>query len=162
MKYMFLPFKRYFDFSGRSRRMEFWVFNLFIFIVLVVLALVAASGFESTAILETEMGEAGEVSELGELEAVSAFMTNTFESLKPIFFLLILFVLATFIPSIAVGVRRLHDRNMSGWWYLLFFFGMVIPLIGPLITLAFIVIFLLPGTSGPNRFGDDPKQADFE
>ena len=32
------------------------------------------------------------------------------------------------IPAAAVGVRRLHDTNRSGWWYLLFFnsFGRII------------------------------------
>ncbi|HEX7381690.1 MAG TPA: DUF805 domain-containing protein, partial [Nevskiaceae bacterium] len=30
-----------------------------------------------------------------------------------------LFVLATFIPSWAVCVRRLHDTNRSGWWVLI-------------------------------------------
>ncbi len=60
-----------------------------------------------------------------------------------------LFSLALFIPSITVGVRRLHDRDMSGWWMLL----MLIPFIG---ILVLIILFILPGTTGPNRFGPDP------
>ncbi len=60
-----------------------------------------------------------------------------------------LFSLAIFIPSITVGVRRLHDRDMSGWWLLL----ALIPIIG---TIALIVIFILRGTEGENRFGPDP------
>ena len=60
-----------------------------------------------------------------------------------------LFSLAILIPSITVGVRRLHDRDMSGWWMLL----MLLPLIGMLILL---VIFVMKGTDGSNRFGPDP------
>lgn len=60
-----------------------------------------------------------------------------------------IFSIVIFIPSITVAVRRLHDRDMSGlWWFLNF-----IPLIG---TLILLVIYALPGTPGPNRFGPDP------
>lgn len=57
-----------------------------------------------------------------------------------------LFSLATLLPGIAVGVRRLHDTDRSGWWLLLAF----IPLIGAIIL---IVWFATEGTRGPNRFG---------
>ena len=60
-----------------------------------------------------------------------------------------LFSLALFIPSITVGIRRLHDRDMSGWWMLLVF----VPFIG---AIALLVIFVLRGTDGANRFGPDP------
>ena len=54
--------------------------------------------------------------------------------------------LATLIPSIAVGVRRLHDLDKSGWWLLL---GLV-PLIGFIVLLYW---FCQPGTPGPNQYG---------
>jgi uncharacterized membrane protein YhaH (DUF805 family) len=60
-----------------------------------------------------------------------------------------LYLLAVLIPSIALSIRRLHDRDKSGWWFLLAF----IPLIGALILLVW---FALPGTAGNNRFGPDP------
>jgi len=60
-----------------------------------------------------------------------------------------LFSLVLFIPSITVGVRRLHDRDMSGWWMLL----MIVPIIG---VIALLIIFALRGTDGTNRFGPDP------
>jgi uncharacterized membrane protein YhaH (DUF805 family) len=59
------------------------------------------------------------------------------------------FGLVMIIPNISVAVRRLHDRDYSGWWYLLVF----IPLIGWLIL---FIWFCLKGTDGPNRFGPDP------
>ncbi len=51
---------------------------------------------------------------------------------------------AVLIPSIAVGVRRMHDTDRSGWWLLL-----------PLVNLIFLVLDTQPGT---NRFGSDPKR----
>jgi uncharacterized membrane protein YhaH (DUF805 family) len=60
-----------------------------------------------------------------------------------------IFALAVLLPGIAVGVRRLHDLDRSGWWLLLGF----IPLIGAIVL---IVWFVGRGTPGPNRFGPDP------
>ena len=71
--------------------------------------------------------------------------------------LLPLWWLATLIPNIAVNVRRLHDRDMSGWWFLGFIVASQIPLIGILASIAYLVLMLLPGTPGANRFGEDPK-----
>ena len=61
-----------------------------------------------------------------------------------------LFSLAVLIPSIAVGVRRLHDTNRSGWWMLI---GLV-PLVGAIVLIYF---FASEGTAGPNQYGPDPK-----
>lgn len=71
--------------------------------------------------------------------------------------LFLFWYLAILIPSIAVAVRRLHDRDMSGWWYLGFMVVSFIPFVGFIASIAFIVIMALPGTEGPNRFGLDPK-----
>jgi uncharacterized membrane protein YhaH (DUF805 family) len=62
----------------------------------------------------------------------------------------VIFSLGVFIPTLAVSVRRLHDTDRRGWWYLLIF----IPILGGL---ALLVLFCLNGTEGPNRFGPDPK-----
>lgn len=61
-----------------------------------------------------------------------------------------LFAIATFLPTLAVQVRRLHDINRSGWWVLL---GLI-PLIGFIIL---VIWFIKPGDAGPNRFGSDPR-----
>jgi uncharacterized membrane protein YhaH (DUF805 family) len=58
------------------------------------------------------------------------------------------FTLATFLPGLAVTIRRLHDLDRSGWWIFLNF----VPLIG---VIVLIVWFCTRGTSGPNRFGPD-------
>ncbi len=140
MHWMILPFKRYAEFTGRSRRMEYWMFALFNVIVVVGLAFVT--------------GGAGFLAGLADPTATGAGIGALFGGLGVV---IVLYVLAVIIPSIAVTVRRLHDRDMSGWWYLGFFVGGLIPYIGFLVSIAFLVIMLLPGTVGPNRFGDDPK-----
>ena len=60
-----------------------------------------------------------------------------------------LFSLATIIPNLAVGARRLHDTDRSGWWQLIVF----IPLIG---IIVLIVWMASRGKPGPNRFGENP------
>ena len=57
--------------------------------------------------------------------------------------------LAIVVPSIGVGVRRLHDLDKSGWWLLL----SCIPVIGFIILVFW---FIQQGTAGQNRFGADP------
>jgi len=54
-------------------------------------------------------------------------------------------------PSLAIGVKRWHDRGKSGWWMLIMF----VPVLGFLWTL--VECGFLPGTDGPNRFGDAPQ-----
>ena len=61
-----------------------------------------------------------------------------------------IFGLVTFIPSIAVSARRLHDIDKSGWWQLI----NIIPLIGWIVFLIWVCSL---GTRGPNRFGDSPE-----
>ena len=62
-----------------------------------------------------------------------------------------IFELVTFLPTLAVNVRRLHDINRTGWWTLIVF--------------TVVGVFLLlywackKGTAGPNRFGPDPLSA---
>jgi uncharacterized membrane protein YhaH (DUF805 family) len=61
-----------------------------------------------------------------------------------------LFWLALLIPNIALMVRRLHDRDMSGWIVLL---GLI-PYVG---WIVLMLLALFDGDRGPNRFGEDPK-----
>lgn len=57
-------------------------------------------------------------------------------------FLSLVVWLGLLVPTIAVGVRRMHDVDKSGWFLL-------IPIYN-------LILALTPGTSGPNRFGPDP------
>jgi len=87
-----------------------------------------------------------------------------------------LFLLATLVPSLAVGVRRLHDTGRPGWWLLigygpfllslcLTYLGMVqlaliVSIVALLGFIVLLVFFVLEGTRGPNEYGPDPKGAD--
>jgi uncharacterized membrane protein YhaH (DUF805 family) len=52
--------------------------------------------------------------------------------------------LALLLPYLAVGVRRMHDRNKSGWF-------LIVPLFN-------IYLLATVGDSGPNRFGPKPSK----
>lgn len=61
----------------------------------------------------------------------------------------LLFGLATFLPSISVSVRRLHDLDRTGWWWWL----VLVPIIG---WIVLIVFYATKGTDGQNGYGPDP------
>jgi uncharacterized membrane protein YhaH (DUF805 family) len=172
MNWMILPLKRYFDFKGRSRRKEYWMYTLFLVIVSIVLSILdAVLGLGGSAVGDAEtsptaMGASGALS--------GGLLAN-------------LFALGTFIPSLAVAVRRLHDLDRSGWWVLLPFgpfvigavlmaagfmqamsgsgdgmgaaamAGMVLIGVGLICAIVLLVWYCTEGTRGPNRFGEDPK-----
>lgn len=122
------PLKKYFDFSGRASRQEYWSFYLFQLLVTIGLGIISAIGF---AFVMAGKPAGWIVAGPGGLG----------------FFL---FTLYTVIPMLAAGARRLHDRGMSGWFLLL---GLI-PYIGGIIL---IVLLVLPGDTGPNKYGEDPK-----
>ncbi len=127
-----MPYRRYFEFSGRSRRKEYWMFALFNFLVyLAFMVLMFALGGSMQYNGEAAMGP-----------LVSVVMIAMF-----------IWAIATIIPSLAVTFRRLHDTDHSAWWILI---GLV-PIIGALVLLYF---YLIEGTHGANRFGPDPKEGE--
>ena len=84
----------------------------------------------------------------------------------------ILLMLVVYIPllvsSVFVGIKRLHDRDKSGWWLLVFYLvpmllnglgdvSMIFSLVAFGITIwAFVELGCLRGTQGPNIYGPDP------
>ncbi len=132
MDWMLMPLRRYADFSGRSRRKEYWMFTLFILLVYVAFFALMAVGGGLTGMFEPGTG-AG-------IPVVGWIVISLF----------VIFALAIFIPALAVVVRRLHDQDKSGWFILIQF----IPYIGGIIMLIFMCI---DGTKGENRYGPDPK-----
>jgi uncharacterized membrane protein YhaH (DUF805 family) len=156
MEWMLLPYRRYAEFSGRSRRKEFWMFQLFNMIVVAVLYAMVLGGGGLSALMAGAAVERGAQPDLAQV------------SLGPVFWigvlLLTVYGLGTIIPSIAVSVRRLHDRDVSGWYLLGFIVVVVIlsliPLLGQLLVLlleiGYIVFMALPGTPGTNKYGPDP------
>lgn len=166
MNYMFLPLKRYADFSGRSRRLEFWLWTLFNMIVicaLVAIMMIAVFGSLTDLANRAAAGEfADYIPSDGSYSYVElngqqydippeVFLRTVFGSMGIPGILLALYSLATFIPNLAVAVRRLHDQDKSGWWILIGF----VPFIGGI---WLLVLYFMDGTPGPNRFGPDPKE----
>ena len=74
---------------------------------------------------------------------ILAYVANVF------YYLSVIVSLALIIPSIAVGVRRLHDINKSGWMLLLCLI--------PFVNFYLIYLLFLEGDKGPNEYGADPK-----
>jgi len=62
-----------------------------------------------------------------------------------------LYVLAIFIPGLAVTVRRLHDVGKSGWMYLI----VLIPIIG---AIWLLVLVATDSNPGENQYGQNPKE----
>ena len=146
MEWVLMPLKRYAEFSGRSRRKEYWLYVLALCVVSVVLN-----------VIETAAGLNKMV--LGFYGPLTALL-----------------VLATIVPSLAVGVRRLHDTDRTGWWIALpivpeivtiYFLSqgdlsktLIFALITLVLSLVVLVFLVMDGTKGPNKYGPDPKGVD--
>jgi uncharacterized membrane protein YhaH (DUF805 family) len=139
MELMFRPLARFADFSGRSRRTEYWLFQLFQLIIYIIAWVVAI-------IMIGVNGEPPTAVDSGE------FPVGALAS----FALLFIIWLVLLVPSTAVQVRRYHDQGMSGWLALLNI-PYYIPYLGLLVGIAIAILILLPGQAGPNQYGDDPK-----
>ena len=130
----------WFTFSGRMRRREYW-WKMFLIVSVLVGVIVSAITLEFIAkvVYRIEM-PAGVKSMLVGIVIVTTIFCNVF--------------------AIPVSVRRLHDFDLSGWWYLAFFLPDFIP-DAPIRSVASIALLLIlggiDGTCGPNRFGPDPK-----
>jgi uncharacterized membrane protein YhaH (DUF805 family) len=111
MSWYLKALKQYAVFSGRAQRMELWMFILFNWIIVLLLAFI-----------EGALGIAP--------DNPDTVLDNIYS-------------LAVFCPSLAVGIRRLHDTDRSGWWIL-------VPFVN-------FVFWCIDGTPGDNRFGPDPK-----
>lgn len=134
MRWYISVLRRYADFSGRARRPEYWMFALINTIV--VLGLLLADGALGTGFHPPyHSGDIG----LFRFATRLGILSGAYS-------------LAVLLPSLAVGVRRLHDTGRSGWWLLI---GLV-PYVGGIVVLVFAS---LAGTNGPNRYGADPTGA---
>ena len=117
---------RYAKFDGRASRSEYWFYTLFYLIIAI------AVGMVDTAFVNPMLGaSAAQAGEGGILQIILA--------------------LALLVPSIAVGVRRLHDTGRSGWWLLI---GLI-PIVGALVLIYF---YVTDSQAGSNQFGENPKR----
>jgi uncharacterized membrane protein YhaH (DUF805 family) len=103
--------------QGRANRRQFW---LWLVVPATVISLVLL-------LIDTFLGTYNPKTGIGLLDGI--------------------FTVVAIIPAILVYIKRLHDRDKSGWWLLV---GLI-PVIGPIYLL--IQMGFLKGTEGPNRFG---------
>lgn len=153
MNYMLMPFKRYADFNGRSRRKEFWSWFLLnaivVGVLMIILMIMITSAAARSTVSYTSYSSGSSYGYRANIDPFQFFRNLGGAALIP-FILLMLWGLVMFIPNLAVTIRRLHDQNKSGWFYCLGF----IPFVGPIILLVFM---FMEGTPGPNQYGPDPK-----
>jgi uncharacterized membrane protein YhaH (DUF805 family) len=161
----------FFGFSGRINRGKYWG------------TLVAWMGIWIVAMIAFLLGGLGILgAHLKDGSLPSPKDTGEFLQLIRDYGILALIILAlviiSWISALAIGIQRLHDRDRSGWWILLFYFGPAvlggaqassdgelasfILGFGALVISVWCLVELgfLRGTSGPNRFGPDPLQHD--
>jgi uncharacterized membrane protein YhaH (DUF805 family)/cold shock CspA family protein len=115
----------YANFRGRARRKEYWGYVLFLTILMVIAIAIGIS-------LDSNSGNL-----VGEELPVATVVA------------VVLLILATFIPGIALTVRRQHDIGLSGWFYLL----VLVPYVGGLIVFVFT---LIPSQKHDNKWGPVP------
>ncbi|MXU66794.1 DUF805 domain-containing protein [Rhodobacteraceae bacterium KN286] len=113
--------RRYADFSGRASRSEFWYFFL-------ACTLIVGGLFTAVFVL----------TELDDIVGLTAII------------LAALVYLSLLLPQLASFVRRLHDQDRRGWWVLVYFLPLGLPIL--------LAMMALPGTAGDNRFGPVPPQ----
>ncbi len=124
-----------FSFQGRVNRAKYWLVGIGAGIVYVILMgiLTAVTGGSMTPDASGNMPSVGG----GPIGIIIS---------------LILLVVLVWV-SLAIAVKRWHDRNKSGWWVLINF----VPVIGGLWQL--IECGFLKGTTGQNQYGTDPLAA---
>ena len=121
-----------FSFRGRINRARFWLVHVGILVVEIVVVLLLGGG----AVLAT-----------GDYEQAMVIFTGPGGVVWFILMVVVLWI------SLAIGVKRWHDRNKSGWWILI----ILVPIVGPVWFL--IECGFLKGTAGPNTYGPDPLLA---
>ena len=114
-------FKNYANFNGRAPRSEYWLWILFY--LLVVIAGLVLESLLFTALHSASANTSGNFSLLG------------------------LVHLGLIVPTVSIFVRRLHDTDRRGWWWLI----TLIPFGG----LVLFIWLCSRGTTGPNRYGDE-------
>ena len=117
-------FKNYANFSGRASRKEFWTFVLFNFII----------GF-IVGLLQFLIELVG----LPFMLAFDMIFNPAIFITVPINIINFIWGLLIWIPSISISIRRLHDINRTGWWYLLPLPFNIVFIISLIIGIAFFI-----------------------
>jgi uncharacterized membrane protein YhaH (DUF805 family) len=157
----------FFGFNGRINRGKYWL-ALVVWLLVWIVA-IPAFVIGGLAILGSNLSNGS----LPSPEDLAAFL-RMIRDYGILSLIVLAFVIVSWVSALAIGIKRLHDRDRSGWWILLLYFGPAIlaaaqrSVDGALASLvlglgAFAVsiwslveLGFLRGTSGSNRFGPDP------
>lgn len=140
------PYAKWNVWQGRSTRAEYWLFvagNALIGLTLVAAALAADLQWIDDGANRWSATAAGNA-------------TNPFY--QPLSAVTLVWLGIILIPSVSLNIRRLHDRGMSGYWYLGYIMLSALPAIGLFIAGAYYFQMAVRGTRGANRYGEDPLQ----
>ena len=118
IQYFIEGFKNYAVFKGRVNRSEYWFFILY-----------WAIGYFLVIAIENSMG----LNNIDFSNYLFSKYVPLFQYSKKVGLLTLLYRPITILPSLSIAVRRLHDRNISGWWSLLFITPLGLLLLIPLI-----------------------------
>lgn len=132
-------FRRWSDFEGRATQAEFWWFYLFSFLASFVLYIPFAILFFALLAGSAETDARGRTTFTGSPGGGTVALAVVVGLVLAVAYVVL------FVVQLAVSVRRLHDTDRSGWWYLI----SVVPFGG----LVLLYFFVLPSTPGPNQYG---------
>ena len=130
---MFRRRLNYFNFKGRARRKEYWMFSLFNLILVF-----------TTMLLDNLLGTTFVT------ESTNFFNDEIIEINSPYGYIYTLYVVLAFLPGLAVSFRRLHDTGRSAWNFLWF----LIPLFG---FIWVLILFCKDSQKEENKYGFSPK-----
>ncbi len=134
-----------FNFDGRARRREYWWNYLYWTLISFAVGLAINIGIMVI----------GTVSALFDSEILIALTALALTHATLISFVIGLIIsIGKLLP---VTIRRLHDRGLSGWIYLICLLGNCLCGIGSIVLL---VLLCLDSQPGPNNYGPNPKEAD--
>lgn len=148
-----LFFKNYGNFSGRSRRSEYWkVFVAQLIISITFCICVAFFAFTFYNDLGYDLAH-----------ALGHGFTFGFRSMgvgiigMVALILYCIYALFCLIPTISISVRRLHDIGLSGWWLVPLFVVSFIPIISFIAFIVSTILYCIDGKAETNQWGPSPK-----
>jgi uncharacterized membrane protein YhaH (DUF805 family) len=148
-----------FSYQGRINRGKYW---LAVLIYIAISVVVTAVGF-------IMLGDG--ILELADESADDGVIVGLLSKGIGFFLIVLIVYIPMIVSSIFIGIKRLHDRDKSGWWLLLFYLvpallnefshvSFIFSLASFAISIwAFVELGCLRGTTGTNRYGPDPLAA---
>lgn len=148
---------KYFQFSGRASRAEFWWFILCAIGTNIAFMLVLA-------VIGNVTGTLAEVQNAAQTEMMISVATTHSVFFGIFLFLFLIWQIYIIIPTLAVTTRRLHDSSISGWWvaaYILitlfaylWIYPEVSSWIAGLLSIAIFIFTLFKGDAQANKYGN--------